>query len=90
LWENFKPFLLSTTGHGAMSNNWLSDLQMRRKLGNCSKTTLFRYRHSDSEFPQPRRLGGRNLTPEDEIDRYLEELRQRAPGEEDAAGRGGG
>jgi hypothetical protein len=56
-----------------MAGNWLSDWQIRnRKLGGCSRTSLNRYRLADPKFPRPRRYGGRNLTPEHEIDAYLE------------------
>jgi predicted DNA-binding transcriptional regulator AlpA len=56
-----------------MSNN-LSDRQIRlQKLGDAGRTTLWRYRQ-DPKFPRPRKLGGRNLTPEHLVDAYLEEV----------------
>ena len=55
-----------------MSETWLSDHQLRnKKLGGCSRSSLNRYR-KDPNFPEPRRYAGRNLTPESEIDLYLE------------------
>ena len=56
-----------------MSETWLSDHQLRnKKLGGCSRSSLNRYR-KDPNFPEPRRYAGRNLTPESEIDLYLEQ-----------------
>lgn len=57
-----------------MSETWLSDSQIRnQKLGKASRTTLHRLRQ-DPNFPKPRRLVGRNLTPESEIDAYLQQM----------------
>jgi hypothetical protein len=56
-----------------MSRVWLSDDQLRSlKFGKCSRSSLYRYRREDPAFPRPRRYVGRNLTPEDEIDEYLD------------------
>ena len=55
-----------------MSKVWLSDRQIRdHKLGGAGRTSLWRYRQ-DPAFPKPRKLGGKNLTPEHEVDSYLE------------------
>ena len=56
-----------------MSVVWLSDRQVCKKLGNCGKTTLWRYREKGI-VPRPRKLLGRNLTPEDVLDAWLEEM----------------
>jgi predicted DNA-binding transcriptional regulator AlpA len=45
----------------------LTDRQLREKLGGCSSMTLWRMRR-DGKLPKPRKLGQKNVTPEDEAD----------------------
>ena len=48
-------------------NKLLTDRQLREKLGGCSSMTLWRMRR-DGKLPKPRKLGKKNVTPEDEAD----------------------
>jgi len=45
----------------------LTDRQLRDKLGGCSSMTLWRMRR-DGKLPEPRKLGHKNVTPQDEAD----------------------
>jgi hypothetical protein len=66
------------------SRRWLSDNQIRAlKLGDCSKSSLHRYR-KNPRFPRPRRYGGRNITPEEEIDAHLAEVFNDPPRDDEA------
>jgi predicted DNA-binding transcriptional regulator AlpA len=67
------------------TRTFLSDAQVRRKLGDCGRSTIWRYRHLEHGFPKPLKMGGRNLTADDELDAYLDSLRER-PAEDDAPG----
>jgi len=54
-------------------NRLLTDRQLREKLGGCSSMTLWRMRR-DGKLPQPRKLGKKNVTPEDEADAAIAAL----------------
>ena len=43
----------------------LTDKQLKEILGGCSDMTLWRMRR-DGKLPKPKKLGKRNVTPEDE------------------------
>ena len=45
----------------------LTDRQLREKLGGCSSMTLWRMRR-DGKLPKPRKLGQKNVTPQEEAD----------------------
>lgn len=51
----------------------LTDRQLREKLGGCSNMTLWRMRR-DEKLPKPRKLGQKNVTPEDEADKAIAKL----------------
>jgi predicted DNA-binding transcriptional regulator AlpA len=51
----------------------LTDRQLREKLGGCSSMTLWRMRR-DGKLPKPRKLGKKNVTPEDEADAAITAL----------------
>jgi predicted DNA-binding transcriptional regulator AlpA len=51
----------------------ITDRQLREKLGGCSAMTLWRMRR-DGKLPQPRKLGKKNVTPEDEADAAIDAL----------------
>ena len=51
----------------------ITDRQLREKLGGCSAMTLWRMRR-DGKLPQPRKLGKKNVTPEDEADAAIAAL----------------
>ena len=48
----------------------ISDKQLKQKLGGCSDMTLWRLRR-DGKLPKPKKLGNRNITPEDQADRAI-------------------
>ena len=54
-------------------NRLITDRQLREKLGGCSAMTLWRMRR-DGKLPQPRKLGKKNVTPEDEADAAIAAL----------------
>ncbi|MCB0627789.1 MAG: hypothetical protein KDC43_28650 [Saprospiraceae bacterium] len=54
-------------------NRLLTDRQLREKLGECSSMTLWRMRR-DGKLPKPRKLGKKNVTPEDEADAAIAAL----------------
>jgi predicted DNA-binding transcriptional regulator AlpA len=43
----------------------LTDRQLREQLGGCSSMTLWRMRR-DGKLPKPRKLGQKNVTPQEE------------------------
>ena len=49
---------------------WLSDQQLRERLGNCSKNTIWRWR-KEGKLPAPHRLGSKNVTREDVADKAI-------------------
>ena len=51
----------------------ITDKQLRQKLGGCSEMTIWRLRR-DGKLPKPRKLGSRNVTPEDEADEAIANL----------------
>ena len=51
----------------------ITDRQLREKLGGCSAMTLWRLRR-DGKLPQPRKLGKKNVTPEDKADAAIAAL----------------
>jgi predicted DNA-binding transcriptional regulator AlpA len=61
-----------------MAINWLNDDQVCAKLGGIARVTLYRWRRRDPKFPRPAKPGGlKNLTPEHELDSYVEADRRR-------------
>ena len=54
-------------------NRLLTDRQLREKLGGCSSMTRWRMRR-DGKLPKPRKLGKKNVTPEDEADAAIAAL----------------
>ena len=48
----------------------LTDKQLKEKLGGCSDMTLWRLRR-DGKLPKPKKLGNRNVTPEDRADQAI-------------------
>ena len=53
--------------------NYLSFNQLQAKLGNCSRSSAYRYLEN-GRIPQPIKLGARLLWPEDAIDAALADL----------------
>lgn len=51
----------------------ITDKQLRQLLGNCSVMTIWRLRQK-GKLPQPRKLGSRNVTPEDEVEKAIAAL----------------
>jgi predicted DNA-binding transcriptional regulator AlpA len=50
-----------------------TDKQLKEILGGCSDMTIWRLRR-DGKLPKPRKLGNRNVTPEEEADKAIAEL----------------
>ena len=48
----------------------ITDKQLKEKLGGCSDMTIWRLRR-DGKLPKAKKLGNRNVTPEDEADRAI-------------------
>ena len=48
----------------------LTDKQLKEKLGGCSDMTIWRLRRNGN-LPKPKKLGNRNVTPEDEADKAI-------------------
>ena len=51
----------------------ITDKQLRQKLGGCSEMTIWRLRR-DGKLPKPKKLGSRNVTPEEEADEAIAKL----------------
>ena len=51
----------------------ITDKQLRQKLGGYTAMTIWRLRRN-GKLPKPKKLGNRNVTPEDEADRAIAEL----------------
>ena len=48
----------------------ISDKMLKLKLGGCSDMTLWRLRQA-GKLPKPKKLGNRNVTPEDQVDKAI-------------------
>ncbi len=51
----------------------ITDKQLKEKCGGCSDMTIWRLRR-DGKLPKPRRLGSRNVTPEEGADEAIAKL----------------
>lgn len=51
----------------------ITDKQLKDKLGGCSDMTIWRLRRK-GKLPKPRKLGNRNVTPENEADKAIDVL----------------
>ncbi|MEQ8992574.1 MAG: hypothetical protein RLO46_12185 [Pseudomonadales bacterium] len=51
----------------------ITDKQLRQRLGGCSEMTLWRLRQA-GKLPKPKKLGTRNVTPENEADQAIAKL----------------
>ena len=51
----------------------LTDKQLKEKLGGCSDMTIWRLRRN-GKLPKPKKLGSRNVTPENEADKAIAAL----------------
>lgn len=51
----------------------ITDKQLKEKLGGCSNMTIWRLRR-DGKLPKAKKLGNRNVTPEDEADQAIDVL----------------
>ncbi len=51
----------------------ITDKQLKDKLGGCSNMTIWRLRR-DGKLPKPKKLGNRNVTPENEADQAIATL----------------
>jgi predicted DNA-binding transcriptional regulator AlpA len=51
----------------------ITDKHLKEKLGGCSGMTIWRLRR-DGKLPKPKKLGNRNVTPEDEADKAIQRL----------------
>ena len=56
-----------------MVNRLITDKTLKEKLGGCSDMTIWRLRR-DGKLPKPKKLGSRNVTPEDEADKAIARL----------------
>jgi len=51
----------------------ITDKQLKEKLGGCSDMTIWRLRRN-GKLPKPKKLGNRNVTPENEADKAIAAL----------------
>jgi predicted DNA-binding transcriptional regulator AlpA len=51
----------------------ITDKQLKDKLGGCSDMTIWRLRR-EGKLPKPKKLGNRNVTPENEADKAIDVL----------------
>ena len=51
----------------------ITDKQLKEKLGGCSNMTIWRLRR-EGKLPKPKKLGNRNVTPEDEAEKAIQRL----------------
>jgi predicted DNA-binding transcriptional regulator AlpA len=51
----------------------ITDKQLKEKLGGCSNMTIWRLRR-EGKLPKPKKLGNRNVTPEEQADQAIAAL----------------
>ena len=51
----------------------ITDKNLKEKLGGCSNMTIWRLRRN-GKLPKPKKLGNRNVTPEDDADEAIARL----------------
>ena len=51
----------------------ITDKHLKEKLGGCSSMTIWRLRRN-GKLPKPKKLGNRNVTPEDDADEAIAKL----------------
>ena len=51
----------------------ITDKHLKEKLGGCSDMTIWRLRRN-GKLPKPKKLGNRNVTPEDDADEAIAKL----------------
>jgi predicted DNA-binding transcriptional regulator AlpA len=51
----------------------ITDKQLKEKLGGCSNMTIWRLRQ-EGKLPKPKKLGNRNVTPEEQADQAIAAL----------------
>lgn len=51
----------------------ITDKHLKEKLGGCSDMTIWRLRRN-GKLPKPKKLGNRNVTPEDDADNAIAQL----------------
>ena len=51
----------------------ITDKQLKDKLGGCSDMTIWRLRKA-GKLPKPRKLGNRNVTPEEDASAAIDAL----------------
>lgn len=51
----------------------ITDKHLKEKLGGCSNMTIWRLRRN-GKLPKPKKLGNRNVTPEDDADKAIAKL----------------
>ena len=51
----------------------ITDKHLKEKLGGCSDMTIWRLRRN-GKLPKPKKLGNRNVTPEDDADKAIAKL----------------
>ena len=51
----------------------ITDKQLKEKLGGCSNMTIWRLRR-EGKLPKPKKLGNRNVTPEEQVDQAIAAL----------------
>ena len=56
-----------------MVKRLITDKPLKEELGGCSDMTIWRLRR-DGKLPKPKKLGSRNVTPEDEADKKIATL----------------
>jgi|SaaInlLV_10m_DNA_4_1040232.scaffolds.fasta_scaffold55506_2 predicted DNA-binding transcriptional regulator AlpA len=54
-----------------MAVQLINQNQFRIKLGDCSRSTFWRYRNSNTDFPVPVNLGGQDLWEEEKADKWI-------------------
>ena len=51
----------------------ITDKHLKEKLGGCSNMTIWRLRRN-GKLPKPKKLGNRNVTPEEDADKAIAKL----------------
>ena len=51
----------------------ITDKQLKEKLGGCSNMMFWRLRR-EGKLPKPKKLGNRNVTPEEQVDQAIAAL----------------
>lgn len=76
--RNATPSAASASFQSMSDEDLLNSRTVRRQFGDITEMTLWRWIHSDVNFPAPVKINGRNYWARGDLRRYREKLTQTA------------